>query len=268
MNTKHALMATAVLVATALPCFAHDTWLMPRSPRATEDKPAIVDLTSGTAFPKIESAIKSDRVVSGGWRTSSANGRADRFEDGDASLVAQYAPSGEGTAVLFVTLKPKEIELEADEVAHYFDEIGASEALRRHWEEAGEDATFRETYTKHAKTFVRVGDGDGADATCLRPVGFAVELIPQSDPTALSVGDELVVKAVRGGDDELESFAVGFVCGATGEAELVRTNESGKVAFTISSPGWWMVRATELRHQADGTFKSDFVTMTFFVDGD
>jgi uncharacterized GH25 family protein len=113
-----------------------------------------------------------------------------------------------------------------------------------------------------------VGDGDEADATCVRPVGFAVELIPQSDPTALSVGDDLVVKAVRGGDDELESFAVGFTCGATGESELVRTNESGKVAFTISSAGWWMVRATELRRQADGTFKSDFVTMTFFVDGD
>lgn len=268
MNTKHALMATTVLFATALPCFAHDTWLMPRSPRATEDKRATVDLTSGMAFPKSESAIKSDRVASGGWRTSSAKGRADRYEDGDASLVAHYAPSGEGTAVLFVTLKPKEIELEADDVAHYFDEIGVPEALRREWEKTGADATFRETYTKHAKTFVRVGDGDEADATCVRPVGFAVELIPQTDPTALSVGDELVVKAVRGGDDELESFAVGFVCGETGDVELVRTNESGKVAFTISSAGWWMVRATELRRQADGTFKSDFVTMTFYVAGD
>lgn len=268
MNTKRVLMATAVLMTTALPCLAHDTWLMPRSPRATEGKRAAADLTSGMAFPKNESAIKSDRVASGGWRTSSSNGRADRYEDGDSSLVAHYAPSGEGTAVLFVALKPKEIELDADEVAHYLDEIGAPEALRRNWEEAGAGATFRETYTKHAKTFVRVGEGDEADATCVRPVGFAVELIPQSDPTALSVGDELVVKAVRGGDDELESFAVGVVCGETGESVLVRTNESGKVAFTISSPGWWLVRATDLRRQGDGTFKSDFTTMTFFVGAD
>jgi len=29
-----------------------------------------------------------------------------------------------------------------------------------------------------------------------------------------------------------------------------------------------MVRATELRRKSDGTFQSDFITMTFFVEGD
>jgi uncharacterized GH25 family protein len=262
---KRALLAAALMLI-AIPCAAHDTWLLPRDPRATEDKPAIVDLTSGTSFPKGESAIKSDRVASGGWRTSSANGHADRFEIGESSLVAQYAPSGQGTAVLFVTLKPKGIDLAADEVAHYFDEIGASESLRRDWEKNG--GTFHETYTKHAKTFVRVGDGNAADATCLRPVGLAIELLPQSDPTSLAVGDELVIKAVRGGDDELEQFAVGIVCGKTGDSQLLRTNEAGKVSFKISSAGWWLVRGTELRRQADGTFESDFSTMTFYVSGE
>ena len=76
------------------------------------------------------------------------------------------------------------------------------------------------------------------------------------------------LKFVRGGDDEMEQFAVGLVCGATGASELARTNESGMVSFSITSTGWWMVRGTELRKKSDGTFESDFVTMTFYVAGD
>ena len=123
------------------------------------------------------------------------------------------------------------------------------------WASRGGDAQFHETYTKHAKTFVRVGDA-GEDDTCRRPVGQAVELIPQRDPTALSVGDSLVVKVVRGGDDELEQFVVGIVCGKTGESLMRRTNQNGMVAFPITDSGWWMVRATELRRQSNGSTRA------------
>jgi len=58
------------------------------------------------------------------------------------------------------------------------------------------------------------------------------------------------------------------VRGKTGDSQLLRTNEAGKVSFKISSAGWWLVRGTELRRQADGTFESDFSTMTFYVSGE
>jgi uncharacterized GH25 family protein len=267
MNGKHVLVAIALTTLVALPCLAHDSWLIPRSPRVQEGKPVTVDLTSGMSFPKPESAIQHDRIAKGGWRTGTKSGRLDRWELGDSSLVMHFTAVGTGTAVMYLTLKPKDIDLDADEVAHYFEEIGASEAIRDEWKSRGGDAPFHETYTKHAKSFMRVGDG-GEDPSCLRQVGSTIEFIPQRDPTALSVGDELVIKAVKGGDDELESFPIGLVCGATGESELRRTNESGMVAFTITRTGWWLVRATELRKKTDGTFESDFVTMTFYVAGD
>ncbi len=264
MNTRP-LVAMTLLALVATPCLAHDTWLQPREARAVDGKAAVFDLTSGMSFPKLESAIKKDRIASGGWRSASANGGFDDRSEESSSLALQASPTGNGTLVVFLSLAPKEIDLTADEVAHYFDEIGASEALRRDWEQAGDDAKFHETYTKHAKAYVRMGDG-GEDASCLRPVGFAVELLPQRDPTALSVGESLVIKAVRGGDDELESFAVAIVCGETGASLLRRTNESGMVAFEITDTGWWMVRATELRRKSDGTYQSDFSTMTFYVE--
>jgi hypothetical protein len=153
------------------------------------------------------------------------------------------------------------MDLDAEQVAHYLDEIGAPEAVRQEWD--GESG-FHETYTKHAKTFVRL-TGDDADPSCLRPVGFTIEFLPDRDPTAVKVGESLAVKAVKGGN-EMESFAVGVVCGATGESTLLRTSKAGFVSFPITDGGWWLVRGTELRRKADGTWESQFSTMTFFVE--
>jgi uncharacterized GH25 family protein len=267
MKSTRILVATVGAVLAAVPCFAHDTWLLPRSPLAEEGKVLLVDLTSGMAFPRRETAIKSDRVASSGWRTGAGDGSLETLQAADSSLVAHVSPVGTGTAVIFLSLKPNKIEMGAADVTAYFEEIGAPESLRREWAAAGPDAKFQETYTKHTKAFVRMGDEESEveDKTCLRPVGFTIEFIPQRDPTTLSVGDSLVVKAV-GKKDELESFAVGVVCGETGESQLLRTNQAGFVGFTITEEGWWLVKGTLLRRKSDGTFNSDFTTMTFYVD--
>ena len=264
---KHFILVTT-LILIAIPCVAHDTFLLPREPKVRESEQMILYLTSGESFPNLESAIGSDRVKKGGWRTGNSKGKLDKWEDSTSALVMYLTPVGDGTSVMWLTLKPKSIDLDSGDVDAYFDEIGASDALRRDWADEGDDATFHETYTKHAKTYVRVGDADAADNSSLRPAGLAIELLPQSDPTALSVGDVLVIKAVRGGDDELEQFAVVSVCGTTGQSNMARTNEAGKVEIPITDAGWWMLRGTELRRKSDGTFESDFTTMTFYVEED
>ena len=262
---RERILVLAMVTLSASSAWAHDTWLLPRASHVTEGKRATVDLTSGMSFPDLESGIKSDRIAKGAWRIAGKKGKLDRWQEADSSLVAQLTPTASGTATLYLTLKPKGIDLDPEEIAHYFDEIGASEALRRDWESSPSPKGFHETYTKHAKSFLRVGDA-GEDESCIRPVGLAIEFVPQRDPTALAVGDSLVVKVVKGGDDEMESFPVGMVCGATGASTMKRTNQNGLVAFPITDGGWWMVRATELRRKPDGTFESDFSTMTFFVE--
>ncbi len=259
------VFAIVLVTLWASAAFAHDTWLLPRAPHVRESASVTIDLTSGMSFPSLESGIKSDRIARGAWRTARKKGRLDRWQEEDSSLVMHFTPTAAGTATLYLSLKPKDIALDAEEIEHYFDEIGVSEALRRDWEASPARDGFHETYTKHAKSFLRVGDA-GEDASCVQPVGLAIEFIPQRDPTFLSVGDSLVVKVVKGGDDEMESFPVGMVCGATGESIMKRTNQAGFVSFPITSTGWWLVRATELRRKVDGNYESDFSTMTFFVE--
>jgi uncharacterized GH25 family protein len=265
---KHSLARLAAVAAalgvSAAPVLAHDTWVVSATPRIASGGTAVVHITSGMGFPKFEYAPEPLRLARAEWRVGEHQGNISSFEKGDSTLVARGRALNDGTAVVYVEFHPKDLELEPQEVEHYMEAIGAPEAVRRAWKDAGPDAKFHETYTKRAKTYVRVGD-PGEDRTCLAPVGFAMDFLPDRDPTTLKAGDTLAIRVVRGGDDEMEGLAVGAVCGTDGKTLLKRTNQNGVVVIPIHAGGWWLVRATELRRHADGTWESDFITMTFYA---
>jgi uncharacterized GH25 family protein len=248
----------------ATPAIAHDTWILCDPPLVAAGRSLAVHVTSGESFPVMGAAPETSRIDRAEWRIGDRRGTITTFETGKSSLVAKDRVTTDGVAVVFVEFRPQDIDLEPAEVAEYLDEIGAPESVRRAYEKEGPDATFHETFTKHAKTYVRIGTGGDASG-CLGPVGFAIDFLPDRDPTSLKVGDTLAIKAIRGGR-ELESFAVGVVCAADGHATMQRTSKSGMIAISIDKPGWWLVRSTELRRKADKTWESDFTTMTFYVE--
>jgi uncharacterized GH25 family protein len=116
MKSTHILVATVGVVLAATPCFAHDTWLLPRNAKTTDGKTLFVDLTSGMSFPETETGPKADRVASGGWRTGTGSGALEVAGEATKSLELNVSPTGAGTAVVFVTLNPNDVDLEADEV--------------------------------------------------------------------------------------------------------------------------------------------------------
>lgn len=254
------IVVSFILMATA--AAAHDTWML-ASP--TADGEVAFFVTSGMDFPRNEAGPKADRVAVAGWRLGDRSGTLPRGAEGDSVLTIMTTIAGAGTAVAHVAFRPRDIDLEEDEVAHYLDEIGASDELRRAWESAGPDRTFHEVYTKHAKAFVRLG-GAGDDPACLAPVGLAIEFVPVRDPTGLAAGDTLDVRVLKNGTP-FAGFMVGAVCGADGVATTQHANADGVVSFPIHQEGPWLVRGTELRRKDDGTWESDFTTMTFTAGG-
>ena len=103
-----------------------------------------------------------------------------------------------GVAAFAVELAPKTLTLTKDKVTEYLDEIGASPALRATWSQMPAPKRWRESYSKHAATFVRVGNPRD-DSTWVRPMGLGLEIVPERDPTMLVSGDTLSVRVVRGG---------------------------------------------------------------------
>jgi uncharacterized GH25 family protein len=243
---------------------AHDTWIICDPFVVPSGRLLTVRMTSGEKFPTMESAPEVDRIAKAEWRLGDKSGTISDFKKDAKSLAASGKVANDGVAVITVEFKPKEIELKPEEVSDYLEEIAAPASVRKAYEQDGAKAGWHETYTRHAKTYVKIGSG--GDATgALGPVGFNIDFLPDSDPTALKVGDTLALKVIRGGL-ELESSPVFVVCGATGEAVMPRTNQTGMMLVKITAPGWWMVRTTQLRRQSAGVWESDFTTMTFYVE--
>jgi hypothetical protein len=253
---------TLVLVTTV--SFAHDTWIMCDPFVVPSGGMLSVRMTSGEKFPVMATAPEADGIAKAGWRMGDKTGTITEFKKDAKSLIASGKVANDGVAVITVEFKPREIALQPGDVSDYLEEIAAPAAVRKAYEQDGAKAGWHETYTKHAKTYVKIGSGGDAGGA-LGPVGFNIDFLPDRDPTALKVGDTLALKAIRGGL-ELESSPVFVVCGATGETTTPRTNQTGMLLVKITSPGWWMVRTTQLRHKSAGVWESDFTTMTFYVE--
>ena len=102
-----------------------------------------------------------------------------------------------GVAAFWVKLPPRSIELTPEQVKEYLDEVDAPEALRQEWAEMKEPR-WRESYTKHPKTFARVGQPQ-SDRSWAEPVGMFLEIVPEKDPTALKAGDDFPVRVLKDG---------------------------------------------------------------------
>lgn len=256
--------AAAVLGILTSAAFAHDTWIISDPAVVPTGRMLFVRMSNGEKFPASESAPAAERIANAQWRIGDQRGTITDFKKDEKELVAGGRVTSDGIAVVAVEFHPKELQLTAEQVSEYLEEIAAPASVRRAYEADGVAAGWQETFTKHAKTYLRIGSGGDASGA-LGPVGFAIDFLPDSDPTALKVGDTLAMKVIRGGD-ELESSPVFVVCGNTGETTMPRTNKAGMMLVKITSPGWWMVRTTQLRRQSAGKWESDFTTMTFHVE--
>ena len=62
MKRPRAFLLLAILLIASLIVSAHDTWLSSKEPTVSPGTKAMLDLTSGMAFPLLDTSIKPDRV--------------------------------------------------------------------------------------------------------------------------------------------------------------------------------------------------------------
>jgi len=154
------------------------------------------------------------------------------------------------------------LDLKDAEVEQYLKEIGAWETAGAEWKRAGRKP-WRETYVKFSKSHVSVGAA-APDRSWSEPLGLGLEIVPETDPTALHVGDEVRLRILRN-DTPLAEQAVG-ARPAGGETELKRTDASGRVTLRADRAGSWLIKVTSIRPAArEGEWESQFTTLTFEV---
>jgi uncharacterized GH25 family protein len=256
------LLLTIALAASSL---AHDTWLIPDRFVVARDTLVLLDLTSGMAFPALETSIKPERLERALCRVAGHTFEVTAFSPASKSLRFKARLVEPGVATFWVELKPRSLQLTADKVQEYIDEIDAPRAIREAWANARRPRRWREVYTKHSKTFVRVGELP-SPRSWAEPVGMRLEIVPERDPTALRVGDEFPVRVFKDGAP-MAGFPLGIVFEGSSKGRIEKTNAEGRVTFRLDRKGRCLLRGTDLRKasQAGVDWESDFTTMTIRI---
>lgn len=258
-----ALLCVISLVSSAV---AHDTWLIPDQFNLAPRSTVTLDMTSGMEFPKLDVGPKPERVESAKCRLAGKTFDITNIAAAPNSLQFRAELAEVGVATFWVKLPARSIELKPEEVQHYLDEVDASEALRKQWTEMKEQR-WKESYTKHQKTFARVGE-PSSDRSWADPVGTFLEIVPEKDPTVLKAGDDFPVRVLKDGKP-FGGFSLNAVSAGETKGETRKTDPEGRVTFRVAKAGRWLLRGTDIRKssQPDTDWESDFATLTVEVKG-
>lgn len=262
----HWVVGIAATVLAPMVLTAHDTWLKPERFEATPGATLMLDLTSSDGFVGFQTAIKAERIERTVGTLAASEVVLTTAAPTEKTLRFAATLTKPGIAVMGLQLKPHLLDLAEEKIETYFREIHANDDLREQWAAVPEPRRWRESYVKNVKTFVRVGEPATGDRAWAEPLGLALEIMPERDPTALKEGDALPVRVLRGGKP-LAGFAVGYVADGETREHVVVTDAEGKATATLDARGTWLVHGTDLRRAKTGDHEwdSDFTTMVIEV---
>src|SRR5262245_1579203 len=129
MSKERIIATLLVLASLAVAALAHDTWLIPDRFVVEPDASVVLDLTSGMAFPAVETSIKPERLQLALFRLAGQKSNLSEFSPMTKSLRFKTRFVGTGVATLWVDLKPRSLELTATQVTEYLNEIDASKTI-------------------------------------------------------------------------------------------------------------------------------------------
>ena len=266
MMTAGKFFCAVAALAAAGGLRAHDTWLQPERFAATPGATLGLDLTSADGFVGFETAIKPERVARTLGRLGDGEVKLGPAAATERTLRFPVTLTQPGVAVLGLELKPRLLELEAEKIETYFREIHAGDELRETWAAVPEPRRWRESYVKNVKTFVRVGEPAAGERAWAEPLGLALEIVPERDPTALREGEVLPVRVLRGGQP-LAGFVLAYVSAGETREHVAVTDAEGRASAVLDARGAWLVHGTDLRRAtaADREWDSDFTTMVVEV---
>ena len=112
--------------------WGHDTWLLPEHAAVAPGTEVSLDLTSGMAFPALDSAIKADRVACALLRLAGKTTGIDTRKTGAKSLQLSTRLGAPGVATLAVSLHPKAIEFACGRPVQHWFGLPVSAALPPH----------------------------------------------------------------------------------------------------------------------------------------
>jgi len=234
---------------------AHEFWIEPQEFQVQSDQPLAADLRNGELFegtPQPFSERRNTRLdVTIGSETAPITGRM-----GDRPAIQLTAPGVDGLMILAHEAPPATVTYTEwpkfmSFVAH--KDFSQAEAIHtaRGWEKEG----FTETYTRHSKSLVAVGTGEGSD----RELGLVTEFVALDNPYAADFDGTLDVALLYEGAPRTDAQIEIYVRDADDAVSvtITRTDEKGHAAIPVSAGMEYLLDAVVLREVAGATTVAD-----------
>lgn len=277
-TTATALVAVGILALVGV-LQAHDMFLKLESYFLPADASVSVHLLNGT-FDQSENAIARDRMtdvsVVGPGSEDVTHPPTSRWTDSANAAVLRTETGDPGTYVVGVSTAERTFTLSGEDFDGYLEHDGVLDVLEAR-REAGETGTeTTETYSKHVKAVVQVGEAR-SEAFAKR-LGYPVELVPLQNPYELSVGDTLELLFLSEGrpvGDQIvyagyEGYEAGAGAGAGEHRDPVqtRTDDAGVARIPLDRAGKWYARLIHMVSVPDDPevdYESNWATVSFEI---
>lgn len=250
--------------------FAHEFWIEPTEYQVEKDAPFVADLRNGQLFAGTAQSFFEDRNtrldVTMGMRTTPITGRM-----GDRPALQLPPPAQNGLMILAHEAAPSIITYkEWAKFVKFVEHKDFQDAQATHTARGWTKENFKETYTRHSKSLVAVGDGAGSD----RELGLVTEFVALDNPYAADFDGTLDVSLLYNGaprgDAQIEVYArdASDIVNVT----ITRTDDQGHAAIPVIAGMEYMLDAVVLRPvagastaEAGPVWETLWASMTFGV---
>ncbi len=267
---KKIISVFLVCMLLVLPALAHDLFLKPDSFFAAVKSKVTISILNGS-FQESEGAVSFVRlndvsVIAPDGKISNPV-EAD-FTKNETTSFLNLEPQTEGTFVVGLSTKAREIDLKAKDFNEYLKHDGIPDTLAERKRAKTLNKDVRERYSKHVKTIFQAGDKlSDSYKTALR---YPVEIVPQTNPYSLKIGDTFEFLCLMDGKPLMNQFVMSGHETAEGKMVVgknVRTDKKGIAKIKIDAVGAWYVRFIQMAKSKEAKldYESKWATLTFAV---
>jgi len=254
---------------SALPAFAHDLFLKPDRFFAKVNQKISISVLNGT-FQTSEGAVNFARltnvsvVAPSGNRT---NPKETDFTKNETIAVLNLVPTEAGNYVVGLSTMWRENSLPAKEFNEYLVGEGIPEILENRKRDKELEIDGRYRYSKYVKTILQAGNKQTDSYKTV--LGYAVEMIPQTNPYKLKKGDSIEILCLKDGKLLVgQTVLTGYESGGKLAAEKsIRSNANGIIKIRLDGAGKWYAKFINMVKVDDPklNYESKWATLTFEI---
>ncbi len=263
-------LACALLALGLAPARAHDTWLAPAAEQPGSGLLRL-ELVGGSRYPRREFSLAASGTGAGACREAGAGADAvllPRTEHPTHLEMRARADAGKGVAC-WLEMRAWDVQIAADIVPLYFDEIRAPQAAQQRWAQLqARGVPWKESFRKFIRLELPPATGvlEGAALAELRaPRGLPMELVPVGGQP-LRTGQPATFQVLFDGRP-LAGQWVELVGERHPAGIWLQSDAQGQVRQVLPQPGPWLLRATALEPPAQDAqpWRSRFATLLVHV---